>query len=49
MYKLLCNGRVTEFVSLNSALEASKNLIFDWAIVDPHGEVVFDWADRVGP
>ena len=49
MYKLLFDGMVFPFVTLDEALTASKMLITEWTIQDANGEVVFDWTDRVGP
>ena len=49
MYKLLFDGMVFPFNTLDEALLASKNLVVEWTILDPQGEVAFDWVDRVGP
>ena len=49
MYRLLCNGTELEFETLDAALTYSKNLRVEWTILDPNGEVAFDWMDRVGP
>ena len=49
MYKLLFDGMVFPFATLAEALLASKNLVVEWTILDPQGEVAFDWIDRVGP
>ena len=49
MYKLLFDGIVFPFTTLDEALNASKNLVVEWTILDPQGEVAFDWMDRVGP
>jgi hypothetical protein len=49
MYKLLFDGMVFPFKTLDEALLASKNLVVEWTILDPQGEVAFDWVDRVGP
>lgn len=49
MYKLLFDGLVFPFDTLDSALTASKLLVVEWTILDPQGEVAFDWVDRVGP
>ena len=49
MYRLLFDGMVFPFATLNDALSASKNLIVEWTILDEQGEVAFDWMDRVGP
>jgi hypothetical protein len=49
MYRLLCNGSVLEFATLDEALTYSKHLRVEWTILDPSGEVAFDWMDRVGP
>ena len=49
MYRLLYNGLVDRFNTLNDALEASRNLVVEWTILDPNSEVAFDWIDRVGP
>lgn len=49
MYKLLFDGLVFPFATLDEALNASKHLIVEWTILDPEGEVAFDWTDRVGP
>lgn len=49
MYKLLVNGEVFPFETLDNALNASKMLVVEWSIQDSTGDVVFDWTDRVGP
>ena len=49
MYKLLFDGLVFPFSTLDEALEASKMLVVEWSILDPNGDVAFDWTDRVGP
>jgi hypothetical protein len=49
MYRLLCNGNELEFATLDEALTYSKHLSVEWTILDPDGEVAFDWMDRVGP
>lgn len=49
MYKLLFDGLVFPFSTLDEALNASKLIIHEWTILDPNGEVAFDWVDRVGP
>lgn len=49
MYKLLFDGLVFPFLTLDEALNASKMLVVEWTILDPNGEVAFDWTDRVGP
>ena len=49
MYRLLFDGMVFHFATLEQALTASKNLIVEWTILDEQGEVAFDWMDRVGP
>lgn len=49
MYKLLFDGMVFPFATLDEALTASKMLVVEWTIQDEHGDVVFDWTDRVGP
>ena len=49
MYKLLFDGLVFPFDTLDQALAASKLLVVEWTILDPQGEVAFDWVDRVGP
>jgi hypothetical protein len=49
MYKLLFDGMVFPFATLDEALTASKMLVVEWTIQDSQGDVVFDWTDRVGP
>ena len=49
MYKLLFDGLVFPFATLDEALTASKHIIHEWTILDPQGDVAFDWTDRVGP
>lgn len=49
MYRLLYNGDVYKYATLEEALNASKNLSVEWTILDPNDDVVFDWMDRVGP
>ena len=49
MYRLLFDGMVYPFETLDDALNASKMLIVEWSIQDSNGDVVFDWTDRVGP
>ena len=49
MYRLLYNGNEVEFETLDEALNYSKLLRTEWTILDPLGEVAFDWMDRVGP
>lgn len=49
MYKLLFDGLVFPFATLDEALNASKYIIHEWTILDPQGDVAFDWTDRVGP
>lgn len=49
MYKLLFDGLVFPFTTLEEAQNASKFLVVEWTILDPSGEVAFDWTDRVGP
>lgn len=49
MYRLLFDGLVFPFPTLEEALNASKMLVVEWSIQDESGEVVFDWTDRVGP
>ena len=48
-YKLLFDGMVFPFASLDEALTASRMLVVEWTIQDEHGDVIFDWTDRVGP
>ena len=49
MYRLLYGGLVYKYETLEAALEASKLLSVEWTILDPQGDVAFDWMDRVGP
>lgn len=49
MYRLLFDGMVYPFPTLDEALNASKMLVVEWSIQDESGDVVFDWTDRVGP
>lgn len=49
MYRLLFDGLVFPFATLDEALNASKMLVVEWCIQDESGDVVFDWTDRVGP
>jgi hypothetical protein len=49
MYRLLYGGLVYKYETLDQALEASKLLQVEWTILDPNGDVAFDWMDRVGP
>lgn len=49
MYRLLFDGMVFPFPTLDDALNASKMLVVEWSIQDEAGDVVFDWTDRVGP
>ena len=48
-YKLLFDGMAFPFATLDEALTASRMLVVEWTIQDEHGDVVFDWTDRVGP
>ncbi len=49
MYRLLYDGEEYLFNTLDDALNASKNIGVEWAIIGPDGKVEFDWMDRVGP
>lgn len=49
MYRLLYNGLVFKYPTLNDALEATKLLYVEWSILDSNGDTVFDWIDKVGP
>jgi hypothetical protein len=49
MYRLLCNGNIIEFKTLDDALNYTKHLHIEWTILDPSGKPTFDWMDRVGP
>jgi len=49
MYRLLYNVDEFEFATLDAALAAARNLAVEWTILDPTGDVAFDWIDRVGP
>ena len=49
MYRLLYNGEEYLYATLDAALDNSRTLYVEWAILDPEGNVAFDWTDRVGP
>jgi hypothetical protein len=49
MFQLLHDGVVEEFATLDDALTASRLLEAEWTILNPNGQVEFDWIDRIGP
>lgn len=45
MYRLLNDGLVKKFHTLEEAISHSENSQNEWSILSPEGETILDWID----